>query len=199
MTQPEPAAPESRAPAGSTGRTESRSERIRKAVRQIGWELDHSESWQIPPGDVAALRRSRPGDVGGPAFWKVAVRHLDPAGLLPSADHPERDDLERRWTTILGGMAEMEGHHTGGVSLGRALAGRSETDRPVSEARVLRLLDARGEALLRLVRPIAHLLASRGTRLDWTDFALLVLDDGSTWEHKIRRRIALDYYANLRR
>lgn len=195
MTQPETATPETEAPAAPA----SRSERIRKVVRRIGWELDNPENMIIPPGDAAALRRLRPGEVGGPAFWKIAVRLLEPENLLPSAAHPGRDDVERRWSTILGGMAEMKGQHTGGLSLGRALAGRSESDRPVSEARVLRLLEARGEALLRLVRPIAHLLASRGTRLDWTHFALLVLDDGTRWQHHVRRRIALDYYAHLGR
>lgn len=199
MTQPETAAPETAPTAAPANRAETRFERIRQTVRRIGWELDHTESWQIPPGDVAALRRSRPGEVGGPAFWKIAVRHLEPAHLLHHAEHPDRDDEERRWTTLLGGMAEMAGWHTGGISLGRALAGRSKASQPVSEARVLRLLEAHDEALLRLVRPIAHLLASRGTRLDWTDFALLVLDDGTPWQQHVRRRIALDYYAHLGR
>jgi CRISPR system Cascade subunit CasB len=148
----------------------------------------------IPPGDVGELRRARPGDVGGPALWKIAVRHLEPAGLLPSESAPWRDSSERAWTAILGGMADMAGLHTGGARPGRVLA-----EREVSEHRVNRLLRARGEALLGLVRTVARQLASRGARVDWTDLANLVLRDGTEWQDRIRRRIALDYYSHLNR
>lgn len=194
-TQPSPAAAE---PARS-GRDESFTDRLRKVIRSLGRALDRPERSSIPPGDVAALRRLRPGEIGGPAFWKIVVRDLEPASLLPPASHPRRDEAERRWAVILAGMAEMAGYHGGGVSLGRALAGWSTSDRPVSEARVLRLLQARGESLLRLVRPVAHQLASRGVRLDWTHFADLVLSEGREWEDRVRRRIALDYYGSVSR
>lgn len=199
MTQPE-THPSSAAPKPERlGRSDSFYDKLRQVIRKLGRELDHPEWGSIPPGDVSALRRSRPGDIGGPAFWKIAVREIEPAGLLPPATAPWRDDAERRWTTILAGMAEMAGLHSGGLSLGRALAGPSGSERLVSEARVLRLLQAHGESLLRLVRPVAHQLASRGARLDWTDLAHLVLSDGKESQDHVRRRIALDYYASLSR
>lgn len=166
--------------------TPSRAEALREAVRQLGWKIDHDV---LAPGDLAALRRARPGDLGGPAFWKLAVDHLEPAGLLPAPSAPWRDDAERRWVVIVAGMAEMAGQHARGRRLGRVLA-----EVGVSEARVLRLLRAEGEALLQTVRPIVHQLATAGARLDWTDLADLVTSDGRPWQTEVRRRIALDYY-----
>lgn len=194
MTQPE----NPNGTAAETGRRPSRTDpgagKLRTVIGKIGWELDHPESWMIPPGDVASLRRARPGEIGGPAFWKIAVRHLEPAGLLPAESAPWRDEAERRWTAILGGMALMAGLHAGGVRPGRAFAERS-----VAEHRVMRLLQARGDALLTLVRTVAHQLASLGARVDWTDLAELVRWDGTEWQDPVRRRIALDYYSNLKR
>lgn len=202
MTQPDTPTPDERPPGTeapeSAGdgpeRADQPTQSLRDAVVRIGWEMDHSETWIIPPGDVAALRRARPGEIGGPAFWKIAVRHLEPARLLPGIDHPDRDAAERRWTAILGGMAEMAGLHQRGVRPGRALARNK-----VAEARVLRLLKAEGEALLDLVRTIAHQLKSQGARVDWTDLAGLVHWGGHPAQDSVRRRIALDYYSHLNR
>lgn len=194
MTQPDasPPVPDTTEPPRGGNAEETPS--LREVVRTIGWELGHPETGAIPSGDVAALRRARPGEIGGPAFWKIAVRHLEPANLLPAASAPWRDAAERRWTAILQGMAEMAKLHGGGLRVGRALAERS-----VSEHRLLRLLRAEGEGLLDQVRTISHLLANRGARIDWTDLAELVYYDGRPPQHSVRRRIALDYYSHKNR
>jgi hypothetical protein len=154
----------------------------RQVVHAIAREI---AAGRIPPGDQADLRRERLG----PAFWKVAVRHLEPAGFLGAEDTPWRADAERRWTAIVAGLARAGEQHVAGRRLGAAL---SEAD--VAEARVLRLARAHGESLLKTVRAVAHQLVSGGQRADWADFAALILSDGKDWEAEVRRRLCLDYY-----
>lgn len=169
-----------------TERPRKASGALRQAVQAIAADLAHQV---VPPGDLGELRRARPGDLGGPAFWKLAVRHLEPAGLLPAPDAPWRDDAERRWVVIVAGLVEMAGLHRRGLSLGRVLA-----ESEVSEARFLRLLRASDDALLGAVRAVSHQLASAGRAVDWGDFAQLVVSDGKPWGDTVRRIIAEDFY-----
>jgi CRISPR type I-E-associated protein CasB/Cse2 len=154
----------------------------RQVVYAIAREM---AAGRIPAGDQANLRRERLG----PAFWKVAVRHLEPAGLLGAADAPWRGDAERRWTAIVAGLARAGGQHVERRRLGTALA-----EAQVAEARVLRLARAHGDSLLKTVRAVAHQLVTGGQRADWGDFAALILSDGQDWEEEVRRRLCLDYY-----
>lgn len=144
---------------------------------------------RVSPGDLASLRRARFETGGDPAFWRLAMRYLEPTGWVRTVED------ENRWLQILGGMAEMKGLHRGGARLGRVLA-----DAEVAEARVLKLLRAHGEALHTALRAVAHQLASAGHAVDWTGLAELILSDGKTgWEETARRRIARDYYRTLGR
>jgi CRISPR type I-E-associated protein CasB/Cse2 len=163
-----------------TARPEPRS--AREVVHAIAREIADE---RIPPGDRAALRRENLG----PAFWRVAVRHLEPGDLLGSEDASWRADAERRWSAILAELARASGQHLKGRRLGAALA-----EAGVAEARVLRLARAHGESLLKTVRAVAHQLVSGGQHADWADFAALILSDGRTWEDDERRRLCLDYY-----
>lgn len=165
---------------------ESAADSLREAIQAIASAIAHQ---LVPPGDLGALRRARPGDLGGPAFWRIAVRHLEPAGLLPPPEAPWRNDVERRWVTILAGLAEMAGLHRRGLRLGRVLA-----ESEISEARVLRLLRASDDALLAVVRAVSHQLASAGRAVDWADLARLVTSDGKPWGTSVRRAIAEDFY-----
>lgn len=164
---------------------------LRRAVGRITREL---ESEGVSPGDRAALRRSRSGDLGGPAFWKLAARHLEPEGLLPHGDAPWRDEAERRWVTVVAAYAEMGAKDLRGPRLGKVLA-----EERVAEARVLGLLRASGVPLLRAARAVVHQLASRGAAFDARDLAELVTSDGAARAQSVRRRIARDYYRRLRR
>lgn len=188
-----PAPPPEGAPA-STGDGERRS--LGWVITQLALHM-REPSPKIPPGDQAALRRLQPGEGGGPAFWKIAVHYLEPSGWLPAAGASYRDDVEQRWAAILAAVARLKDQHPRDrerrrkPSLGAALHQAG-----VSEGRVLRLLRARDEALLTVVRTVSHQLASEGVPVDLTDLAELVLSDGapSDWENAVRRRIAMDFY-----
>jgi hypothetical protein len=140
---------------------------------------------RIPAGDQAALRREKLG----PAFWRLAVRHLEPAGLLGPEGSPWRQEGERRWAAIVSNLAHAGHCHAPDRRLGAALAAAD-----IAEARVLRLARAQGDRLLPAVRAVAHQLISGGHRADWADFADLILSDGRPWHADVRRRLCLDYY-----
>lgn len=129
--------------------------------------------------------------MGGPAFWKIAIRHLEPAGLLVGAEGPLRRKQELCWSTILAAMAE-------GPPLGRRSLGRALAEADVTEARVLRLLRARDDILLDTARTVGHQLAAAGCEFDWSDMAEVVSSDGAPHAEAVRRRIAYDYYREER-
>jgi CRISPR type I-E-associated protein CasB/Cse2 len=145
----------------------------------------------LTPGDVAALRRLRPGDPSCAAFWRLVATQLAP--VLP-AGGSARDEAEHRWAVILQAMAEMVGFHAPGRYLGRAFVSAG-----IAEQRVLKLLRASGEALFDSVRVTAHHLASSATAADHAEIARLVLSDGREDEERVRRRIARDFYAQQQR
>lgn len=168
------------------------------AVNAIAHELKGGPSrkldGKLSPGDVAALRRLERGAAPPRAFWRIVVAHLEPARLLVDGAGPLRDDPERRWAVILGGMAHCAGLHQPGESLGRGLA-RAK----LAEVRFARLLRAGGDALAPELRAVSHQLASSATHVDWAELADLVLSDGRPWAEEVRRRIARDYYGELYR
>jgi CRISPR type I-E-associated protein CasB/Cse2 len=170
------------APAGEPPRA-----RFRQAVHAIAKEIEDD---RIPTGDQAALRREQ----AGPAFWRLAVRLLEPAGLLVPGDGSSARRQERRWVAIVAALARAPGSHRPGRRVGQALA-----EAEIAEARVLRLARAQDEALLEAVRAVAHQLATAGVRVDWSDVAELILSDGAPWQEDVRRRLFLDYYRALQR
>jgi CRISPR type I-E-associated protein CasB/Cse2 len=139
------------------------------------------------PGDVSALRRLGTAGWGVPIFWRIVTRTLEPLGLIASGERREQD--EKRWAVVLAALAALDGQHVRGVRLGRALA-----EAGVSELRVERLLRAHDDALLALVRPLAHQLASKGTKFDQVGLVELVLSDGAAHEDLVRRAIGRDFY-----
>lgn len=140
-------------------------------------------------GDLAQLRRLDPrrGHTTADAtFWRITTRFLEPEGFLRGDDDTEL----RQWMAILQGLATVdELHRNNGPRLGQALALAG-----ISEARLNRLLQARGEALLAQIRPLPHQLRSQAQSVDWAGVARLVLSDGSPTADKIRQIIASDYY-----
>lgn len=142
-------------------------------------------------GERAALRRLDYEAPDRPEFWRIVVQDLEP--LLRSS-WPERDEQERRWAAILAGLAEVAGAglHRPGRRLGEAAATAK-----IHEDRFIRLLRAHGDALLSLVRPLAHQLAARGEPVDWADVARLVLSDGTTDQERVRQDFARTFFAAL--
>ena len=164
---------------------ESFTVRVREVIRRLAYQM---EKEILPAGDRAALRR----ESQGPAFWKIAVRDLEPNGLLAGGE--EREESLRRWAAILAIVARAPELQTNGRRLGTALA---EAD--IVEARVLRLAQAAGETLRRTARAVAQQLASLGQRVDWSDFAELILSDERPWAEDVRHRICLDFYRSTDR
>lgn len=153
---------------------------------------DHVKADSFPTGDRAELRRMPEDGEPRPAFWKIAALYL--VEQLPAHAGHLREDLERRWAQILAAVAEVHDLHRPGRALGHSLA-----EAEVTEARVDRLLRAHGASLPHLVRTTVHQLVTRGTAVDLTDLAWLVLSDGRADADRARRKVARDYFQALYR
>lgn len=150
-------------------------------------------------GDLAELRRLDPDNPDATAFWRLLARHE----LLGN------ETLESKWALILHGIALMTRSggsdagtrpaHNPGTSVGRALfLGGADTRQQgfYSEARLNRLLTARGPVLRTLLRRTFRMLAAAGQSFDWREMATFILNDGYD-EHatdQVRRHIARTYY-----
>lgn len=175
-------------PIPETPSPEGTSAASRDGLATVIGRLAHAIDEVLPPGDVAELRRLAPHDPASPAFFKLVASVL-PEGTLPR-DGFRRDEAERLWAVIFSCLATLRGMHLPGHRLGRALA-----DAGISELRVVRLLRARGEALLDAVPVIARTLAVKGELVDCTEIARLLLDEQHA--EQVRRRIARDYFARI--
>lgn len=139
----------------------------------------------------AELRRAPPG-AQTPAYWRLAVACIEPAGWLAANGTPS----DEAWCVVLGVLAELAGLHLKRTSLGTALAGAR-----ASEMRVTQLCRAEGQNLWHATRAAARLLGSIGARCDHAELAALVLSDEAPEQERARsrRRIAWDYYRFLGR
>lgn len=144
-------------------------------------------------GDRAALRRLQFETPDAPAFWRIVVTELD--AVLPDAP-PYREEQERRWAAILGGLAVIAGAN---LHQAKRRLGEAAAEAGLHETRLLKLLRARGDALLSLIRPLAQQLAAKGAHVDWADVAQLVLSDGRSDEDRVRRDLARSYFSATQR
>lgn len=153
--------------------------------RSVGSAARLLESDALSTGDRAELRRISPDAPFTPALWQTLHRlgqHEAPGWIGQSR-------WERRWATLLMGMAFCTGFHDYGTPLGRALARAGW-----SELRFVRLLRADGETLEAHLRRVAQYLASKNQPANWADVAnLLFYQSGETAED-IRLSIARSYY-----
>lgn len=162
---------------------------LRQRRRQaVGAIANQCNDGRFSNGDLAQLRRldlRRGHAATDSAFWHIVARDLDPRGLFD-----DNDPLAlRRWMAVLQGLATIHGQHRNKVRLGTALA-----QAEISEARFIRLLRAQGDALLALIRPLAHQLRSSGHPVDWADVADFVFSDGTGYADDVRRGLAVDFY-----
>lgn len=165
---------------------------LKDAVRSLSRAFAASDQHRrdgYSPGDVAQLRRldhRRGHGSAGQAFWRIVVHELEERGLLgPGAG----DDALKAWMALLQGLATVAELHDGRVPLGQAISQAG-----ISEARLTRLLRARGGRLLDQIRPLAHQLRSQAQPANWVDVAQLVLSDGRPWAEEVRRRVASSFY-----
>ena len=149
--------------------------------------------------DLADLRRMNPGSPPPAAFWRLMAE----AGLLDDSN------MEDMWLLIIHGIALMtrpgvgDGRmcsaHDGGLPVGRALYLGGYVSRGTafySEARLGRLLIARGPMLRMLLARAFRMLASAGVRFNWREMARFILNQGydARAAEQSRRLIAREYY-----
>lgn len=159
----------------------------REIVGRIAAEL---AAPSFPRGDLAALRRMEPDAPGRtPVLLRLLARH--------ASDRLEygADEL-RRWALVLHGMALMAPrHHRTTIAVGRALRGPGR--QPLyAEARLARLLSARGPAFRAQVPRLARQLKAKDQALDWREFSELILAEGrnEARAERARERIAQVFY-----
>jgi len=134
-------------------------------------------------GDLAELRRMDPDRPDAPAFFRMLVRHRPDAG----------PDFTRRCARLVRLLALRPDSLVTG-SLGEAMAAHG-----ISEARVQKLLSARGEAQAAQIALIARRLAGERA-LPYRELGrLLLLRDDDEAAERIRLAIARDYFRALDR
>jgi CRISPR type I-E-associated protein CasB/Cse2 len=156
------------------------------AVRDVAARIARPE---YPPGDLAQLRRLEPGRPEGSAYWRLVADHL-----------PEAFDncgLGWAFAATLRGMALAVPFHRPERGERRSM-GQALAETGVSDARLLRLLRADGDALPRELRRLARLVQAKGdkARFDWTEAMWLLWTAGRS-EEGTRRKIAKEYYRVL--
>ena len=158
----------------------------------------------FPRGDLAELRRMNPDSPDVSAFWRMMAEQ-DLLGSPP---------FESRWALVLHGIALMtptsaqgggtRTAHDGLNPVGRALYLGGDPQRPsalCSEARLNRLLTARGPMLRALLARMFRMLGSEGVSFDWREMTQFILnaDQDERRAEQGRRRIARAYYQAERR
>lgn len=157
---------------------------IQSVIGKIAYAMeDHLSS-----GDLAQLRRVSPDAPYTPALWKVLLTYVPESWTKG----PKQDEKELRWSALLMGMAMTTGLHNPNTPLGRALV-----EAGWSELRFVRLMQVRGDDLIKDVRRLASFLASKSQPADWSDVAQLLFNQEGEWAERHRRRIARDYYRAL--
>ncbi len=169
------------------------SQRLASAIHALGRAMNAADAGggSMSAGELAALRRLDPDAPWSTHFYRRIVWLEATCGVLLAADSARRDEDERRWAVIFNGMAITAGLHRDGIPAGAALG------RCISEARFVRLAQARGASLRGIVRTTARQLASAGEPLDWTALARLVLSEGQDHEDDVRRDLARAFFGEL--
>ena len=139
----------------------------------------------ISKGALAQLRRISPDEPYTPALWKVLLKYV-----------PDHDKLsaekERQWAILLMAMGNCAGLHDPSTKFGKALAQAGW-----SELRFVRLMEARGDNLIKELRRLSQFLASKNQEANWTDAAYLLFVQNGEKAQDIRQNIARAYYRQL--
>lgn len=140
---------------------------------------------KMPAGDFVVVRRR--GTVT-PAFLRVAQVVLEPRGRLAGGEVPIPEQ-ERRWAQVVSLTAQLHarGLLVRDVRAGFALGGF------LKEARLSKLLEARGEGLRREARVVVAHAISQMTKMNFSTLAELILEDGTSRHEEARVRVARDY------
>lgn len=149
---------------------------------------DAKEGLKASKSDYVALKRFDPN------AERLTVGQI--AALTNLAQRAKFDferwslDQWHRWAFIAHGIA-LSGHDGGeGQFLGRQLH-----DAGVSEARVTRLLDARGDAFVQTLPRLLRLMASKNVAPNWAELGRLVLNEDQDDAEKTRLKVARDFFS----
>lgn len=139
-------------------------------------------------GERAALKRLHP-DAMRPHQVAALSRALIYAEIDPDDWQPP---TWHRWAWIAHGMS-LAGHD------GKGRLGEQLFRAGVAEARVTKLLTARGDAFQQLLPALLRLVASRGVAPNWHELGALVQNEGVNEDRaeEIRLRIAGPFFAEL--
>lgn len=142
----------------------------------------------LSTGDLAELRRISPDEPFTPALWRILLM-LD---LEESPYWIGQEKWERRWATLMMGMAYCSGLHNYDIPLGQALANAGW-----SELRFVQLMRASGTTLEKHLRRVAQFLSSKNQEGNWTDVAWLLFSQSGKSGEKVRLSISRNYYSTL--
>lgn len=161
----------------------SRSQTTRSRLSLLQQRLRDS---RIDTGSMAALRRGDAHTVlSQPAFHRLTAGFDDQEFVGDGAE---------RWATVAQAIAL-----TDVPDAGREAAGATLARVGFSEARLSRLLSARGGAFRNQVTLLARFVRGRGSPVDWSDLGELVLVE-ERFESRadaLRLRLARDFYRTI--
>ena len=152
---------------------------LQEVVSRLAGALSHASA-----GDLAALRRLDLTCPTAPAFWRFL-----PVGTTATSGQA-RDEIERRWATVMVVIATLGPSHRPHARLGRALQ-----EAGFAEIRLTRLLRAAGDRLSDEIVSATRYLAAKGQHVDALDLARLVLITQPEKADSVRRDIARHYFA----
>ena len=192
-----PAAEEPPATDGEEANSNRSADPLGDAVVRISQQL---ASPRFPRGDVGALRRMNTEGPYPPVLYQILVRNR----ILDEA--PAGSEREKNWAAIIRGIAVMtprnlkepppgghlESAHNPTRSMGREMHGDDERPR-ISEQRLNRLMDSRGQPLRQLLSHLTHALKDHP--FNWRDASRLLLseDEGPEARQAARERIVRSY------
>lgn len=162
-------------------------------------QKQHAEP--LSRGDLAELRRISLRAPVTPALWRV-LHHLEIHKAPYASFEKEQEEYERKWATLLMGMAHCAGlsdpdtsakFHDPDIPFGCALA-----EAGWSELRFVRLVEAEPDQLGTQIRRVAQYLSSAKQRADWEGAYWLLFGKGDTAE-RTRLRMSRAYYSTLYR
>jgi CRISPR system Cascade subunit CasB len=164
---------------------------------------DQPRSLSAQIGSIRAYLKAAKASEGPLKGDYFAVARLDPMAAALSAQQiaaltrallRAKVDCEhlnlmrwKRWAHIAHGIAlTVDCANDNAASLGKqfAIAG-------VSEARVVRLMNARGDAFFQALPRMVHLMASRKVAPEWTQLGALILNEGARDPASVRRADAM--------
>ena len=147
-----------------------------------------NQDGNISRGDLAELRRLSPDKPFTSTLWRIMIT----LKVYKSPHWISQGQWERRWATLMMGMAHCQGLHEYSISFGSALAEAGWT-----ELRFVQLMRTEGEMLEKQIRRVAQFLSSKKQQANWSGTAQLLFFQSGEPAKEVRLDISRDYYRRL--